>query len=312
MKSTYSPTRSFLFSPSSRSTSFIVDQYERNIPSVQYTRLVQGIKLVTCMMSYLSKDELQVRSYLTQSQMSCREQMDIDNRTIQNLLDYQGHLEDNSKYLKSSMEFTKEMESKFSENYQLLDDDYQAMKVQYNHLLMKEQSMKGHDSKYEQMYQDIKVLYEKLKLEKKLCLDDHLDVSIKNMQLSSKIDDLEESNSVLQSQVELVKQDLGVIRIERDELMKHFLRQGSIIITNNNSNNNSDGGGGGVSNDVASISDEYKLNISHPSSGKSMEDYRRDVQQHLITGGGSSPTVPTINRAVVWTSPLRSSSSVVD
>ena len=313
MKSTYSPTRSYLLSPSSRSTSFIVDQYERNIPSVQYTRLVQGIKLVTCMMSYLSKDELQVRNYLTQTQMSCREQMDIDNRTIQNLLDYQGHLEDNSKYLKSSMEFTKEMESKSSENYQLLDDDYQAMKVQYNHLLMKEQSMKGHDSKYEQMYQDIKVLYEKLKLEKKLCLDDHLDVSIKNMQLSSKIDDLEESNSVLQSQVELVKQDLGVIRIERDELMKHFLRQGSIIITNNNSNNNSDDdGSGGASNSVASISGEYKLNISYPSSGKSMEDYRRDVQQHLITSGGSSPTVPTINRAVVWTSPLRSSSSVVD
>lgn len=314
MKSTYSPTRSYLLSPSSRSTSFIVDQYERNIPSVQYTRLVQGIKLVTCMMSYLSKDELQVRNYLTQTQMSCREQMDIDNRTIQNLLDYQGHLEDNSKYLKSSMEFTKEMESKSSENYQLLDDDYQAMKVQYNHLLMKEQSMKGHDSKYEQMYQDIKVLYEKLKLEKKLCLDDHLDVSIKNMQLSSKIDDLEESNSVLQSQVELVKQDLGVIRIERDELMKHFLRQGSIIITNNNnSNNNSDDDdSGGASNSVASISGEYKLNISYPSSGKSMEDYRRDVQQHLITSGGSSPTVPTINRAVVWTSPLRSSSSVVD
>jgi len=316
MKSTYSPTRSYLLSPSSRSTSFIVDQYERNIPSVQYTRLVQGIKLVTCMMSYLSKDEIQVRNYLTQTQMSCREQMDIDNRTIQNLLDYQGHLEDNSKYLKSSMEFTKEMESKSSENYQLLDDDYQAMKVQYNHLLMKEQSMKGHDSKYEQMYQDIKVLYEKLKLEKKLCLDDHLDVSIKNMQLSSKIDDLEESNSVLQSQVELVKQDLGVIRIERDELMKHFLRQGSIIITNNNnnnSNNNSDDdGSGGTSNSVASISGEYKLNISYPSSGKSMEDYRRDVQQHLITSGGSSPTVPTINRAVVWTSPLRSSSSVVD
>ena len=307
MKSTYSPTRSFLLSPSSRSTSFIVDQYERNIPSVQYTRLMQGIKLVTCMMSYLSKDELQVRNYLTQTQMSCREQMDIDNRTIQNLLDYQGHLEDNSKYLKSSMEFTKEMESKSSENYQLLDDDYQAMKVQYNHLLMKEQSMKGHDSKYEQMYQDIKVLYEKLKLEKKLCLDDHLDVSIKNMQLSSKIDDLEESNSVLQSQVELVKQDLGVIRIERDELMKHFLRQGSIIITNNNSDD-----GSVASNSVASIGGEYKLNISYPSSGKSMEDYRRDVQQHLITSGGSSPTVPTINRAVVWTSPLRSSSSVVD
>ena len=308
-----SPSRSFLLSPSSRSTSFIVDQYERNIPSVQYTRLVQGIKLVTCMISYLSKDELQVRNYLTQCQISCREQMDIDNRTIQNLLDYQGHLEDNSRYLKSSMEFTKEMECKSSENYQLLDDDYQAMKVQYNHLLMKEQSMKGHDSKYEQMYQDIKVLYEKLKLEKKLCLDDHLDVSIKNMQLSSKIDDLEESNSVLQSQVELVRQDLGIIRIERDELMKHFLRQGSN--NNNNYNNNNSGGGDDASNNVTTISSEYKLSIS--PSGKSMEDYRRDVQQHLIIttaggGGGSSPTVPSINRAVVWTSPLRSNSSGVD
>jgi len=243
------------------------------------------------MLSYLAKDELQMRNYLLQSQLSCREQMDIDDRTIQNLLDYQGHLEENSKYLKSSMEFTKEMEAKSSETYQLLDDDYQAMKVQYNHLLMKEQSMKGHDFKYEQMYHDIKVLYEKLKHEKKLCLDDNLDVNIRNMQLSSKIDDLEESNSLLQSQVDLVKQDLGVIRIERDELMKHFLsqRSGGIIDTSNK----------------ITIS-EYKLNMSPSGIGKSMEDYRMDGQ-HLM--GGSSPTSPSINRAVVWTSPLRSSSS---
>lgn len=192
--------------------------------SPQFLRLCEAMQLLTTSLRHGIEEERIIRTFATGQQFRYMDQCHSDQVTIQYLEDKKEYLEEKASSQQDSLDFSKELERKATERVSAAEVEYQAMKAQYIQSVRNEQAAQGNAAKFEQMYLDLRVQLDKARKEKKQYMDSGLDINVKCAELEAKVDDAQESYSVLESQFQLAQQELGVLKVEREELLKRFLR----------------------------------------------------------------------------------------
>lgn len=195
--------------------------------SPQFLRLCEAMQLLTTSLRHGIEEERIIRTFATGQQFRFMDQCHSDQVTIQYLEDKKEYLEEKSSSQQDSLEFAQELERKATERVTAAEVEYQAMKAQYIQSVRSEQAAQGNAAKFEQMYLDLRVQLEKARKEKKQYMDSGMDFNVRCAELEAKVDDAQEAYSVLESQFQLAQQELGVLKVEREELLKRFLRNGT-------------------------------------------------------------------------------------
>lgn len=232
--STLSPMKSAMKVPRiERSPSFMRPQgeskhqhFSEEESSPQFLRLYAAMQLLTTSLRHGIEEERILRSFTTNQHFRSLDQCQNDQAVIQELQDKQEYLEEKSSSQQDSLDFCKELERKAGERTASLESEFQQMKTQYLQSVRNEQLALGNAAKFEQMYLDALVQLDKVRKEKKHYMDSGKDFNEKCAELQVQVEDAQEAFSVLESQYQLAEQELGVLRVERDELMKRFLRNG--------------------------------------------------------------------------------------
>ena len=233
--STLSPVKSALkVTPRvERSASFMRPQgeskqqhFSEEESSPQFLRLYAAMQLLTTSMRHGIEEERILRSFTTEQHFRSMEKSHSDQAVIQELQDRQEHLEEKASSQQDTLDFCKELERTAGERMAAVEFEFQQMKAQYLQSVRNEQVALGNAAKFEQMYLDALVQLDKVRKEKKHYMDASRDFNEKCAELQVKVDDAQEAFSVLESQYQLAQQEVGVLRVERDELMKRFFRNG--------------------------------------------------------------------------------------
>lgn len=195
-------------------------------PSPQFQRLYAAMSLLTTTLTHSIGEDRILRNFTMDQQFKLMDRTQTDSVTIQYLEDKQEYLEEKCAAQQDSLQFSKELEGRTAERVAVAEAEYQQLKNQYLVCVRNEQAALGNAAKFEQMYLDLRLQLDRVRKEKKQYMDSGMDTNVRCLELEAKIEEDVEAYSVLQSQFQLLEQELGVLKVERDELMKRFLRNG--------------------------------------------------------------------------------------
>jgi hypothetical protein len=204
--------------------------------SAQFQRIYAGMQLLTTLMSHSMNEERILRNFVVNHHAQLLDQTGSDREKIQYLADKQEYLEEKASAQQDSLDFSKDAERKASDRMAQAETECLQMRAQYLQSVRNEQGAMGTAAKFEQMYLDLRLQLDKVRKEKKHYMDSGLDSTVKFLELEAKFEEQQEALSVLQSKLELSEQELGVVKVERDELMKRFLRNGTYSSSTTSSN----------------------------------------------------------------------------
>lgn len=190
--------------------------------SEQFKRLLQGMNLITASMEHSYAEERIYRDYSLRQLFAGMEQVERQTASIEQLMDRQEFLEQISANLQDSLTFAKEKETKMEEQRAAAEQEYKRLKEQHLLIMKSEHKSQTLANTLEQQYLDMKVQFEKIKLENKHRAEENSDMSLSNLRQAQRINELAEEVSVLQSQLQLSDQEMGVLRVERDEAMQRL------------------------------------------------------------------------------------------
>lgn len=195
-------------------------------PSPQFQRLYAAMKMLTTSLTHSIQEDRILRSFTLDQQFKLMDSAQTSVATIQYLEDKREYLEEKAASQQDSLQFSKDLERRTAERVAQAEAEYQQLKSQYLVCVRSEQAAMGNAAKFEQMYLDLRLQLDRVRKEKKQYMDSGMDSTVKCLELEAKIEEGVEAYSVLQSQFQLLQQELGVLKVERDELMKRFLRNG--------------------------------------------------------------------------------------
>lgn len=195
-------------------------------PSPQFLRLHAAMSMLTTSLTHSINEDRILRNFTLDQQFKLMDRTQTDSVNIQYLEDKQEYLEEKCAAQQDSLQFSRELEGRTAERVAVAEAEYQQLKNQYLVCVRNEQAAIGNAAKFEQMYLDLRLQLDRVRKEKKHYMDSGMDTNVRCLELEAKIEEDVEAYSVLQSQFQLLEQELGVLKVERDELMKRFLRNG--------------------------------------------------------------------------------------
>mmetsp|Transcript_27020 Transcript_27020/g.61188 ORF Transcript_27020/g.61188 Transcript_27020/m.61188 type:complete len:1318 (+) Transcript_27020:423-4376(+) len=192
--------------------------------SAQFTRLKVAMQLLSTALAMGVQDEHLLRTFLVSRFDRGEEEVEAAGGRVQTLSDRVDLLQESGDCLMGSLEHAKEVGRLSGERMALVEGEFEALKVSHQALLRAQNTSQGRVSKYELLHSDQALHVERLRQEKVQHLEIARDVSLQSVHLQARLEESEEARMDLQSQLDLNCQELGVLRAERDELMKRFVR----------------------------------------------------------------------------------------